>query len=158
MDTMPEGLSERDERLGAIVFACLQALEQGRPLDRREVLARHPEFAAELAEFFAERADLQQLAAPLREVAQAAWPRRITDHDQAADADAAARPTLPLSGTHVQYFGDYELLAVIGQGGNGVVYKARQLSLNRVVALKMILAGQLASGVDRQRFHNEAEA
>src|SRR5262249_40236157 len=158
MDTMPEGLSERDERLGAIVFACLQALEQGRPLDHREVLARHPEFAAELAEFFADRADLQQLAAPLREVARAARPPLIIDRDQAVDGDAAAWPGSPLPGTQVRQFGDYELLAVIGQGGNGVVYKARQLSLNRVVALKMIPAGQLASEVDRQRFHNEAEA
>jgi tRNA A-37 threonylcarbamoyl transferase component Bud32 len=62
------------------------------------------------------------------------------------------------SGTCIGYFGDYELQKVLGEGGMGIVYKARQLSLNRPVALKMIRAARFASADEVRRFQNEAEA
>jgi WD40 repeat protein len=68
----------------------------------------------------------------------------------------ASRAAAPAPG--VRRIGDYDLESEIARGGMGIVYKARQLSLNRPVAFKMILSGQFASAADVERFHVEAEA
>ncbi|HEU4389879.1 MAG TPA: WD40 repeat domain-containing serine/threonine-protein kinase [Blastocatellia bacterium] len=89
-------------------------------------------------------------------------PKCLLELAFSADSESLASVTLPntplLSGLKVHYFGDYELLEEIARGGMGLVYKARQMSLNRIVALKMMRPGLLASEPEVQRFRVEAEA
>src|SRR5262249_41051375 len=118
-------LDSHDERVDAVIAAYLEAEAAGRAPPRDELLARHPDLAAELETFF-------------------------RDHD-------AVRRVAGPAGARGRYGGDDEILDEVGRGAMGVVYRAGQASLNRVVALKMVLAGQLASAAEVRRFRAEAE-
>jgi serine/threonine-protein kinase len=74
-----------------------------------------------------------------------------TDPRRGADGGGTAEPPFPR-------VPGYEVLERIGQGGMGIVYRARQVSLGRLVALKLIRSEALAEPAERQRFHDEARA
>jgi WD40 repeat protein len=139
-DERPER-SAHERQVDEAVAEFLEAERVGRVPDPQDWLARHPDLAGELRSFLADREHFARAAGPAAE---------------AATIDSGPAVTAP--GVTVRYFGDYELLEEVARGGMGVVFKARQVSLNRVVALKMILAGQLASAADVRRFRTEAEA
>jgi len=145
-----------------VIASYLEAVERGESPDARAWIARHPDLAPELSLFFADRAEFQQVAGERS-------PNVAATHDAPTPVETPARdpnqttwiyeePILDGTQRAANRFGDYELLEEIARGGMGVVYKARQVTLNRIVALKMILAGQLASAQDVKRFYTEAEA
>jgi tetratricopeptide (TPR) repeat protein/tRNA A-37 threonylcarbamoyl transferase component Bud32 len=146
----PDDDSRQDE-LDEVLAEYMVRVDRGEFVDRARFIAEHSDFAEALRSYFEGSDDLQRMAAPgptLRDSERTlfAWEREPV-------AGARVKPE-----RHVRYFGDYELVEEIARGGMGVVYKARQVSLNRPVALKMIVDGRLASSVDVQRFRVEAEA
>jgi WD40 repeat protein/serine/threonine protein kinase len=169
---MTEPSQEHERRLHEVLGSYFEALEAGRAPSPQDLIARHPDLAADLATFFAGEERFRHLVEPLQAAAPdpaspgataefTHHPRR-PDQDPGATTDAVdpaqgPTPALP-NGTRVRYFGDYELQKVLGEGGMGVVYRAKQLSLNRLVAVKMIRAGTWAGDEEVRRFRSEAEA
>jgi serine/threonine-protein kinase len=147
----------REQRVDEAIAAYLAAEDQGRAPDRQEFLAGYPDLESELQAFFADHDATGRLAAPLR-TGGASQGERMADADTSTgNSESQSTGRVP-DCVELHQVGDYTLLEEIGRGGMGVVYKARQQRLNRIVALKMILGGQLASAADVQRFRLEAEA
>jgi WD40 repeat protein len=139
MAVHPSTPTDRERRLDEAVAGYLEAVDRGLDPDPADWLARFPDLAPELERFLAGQRQIGGLLAPLRTGRESGPP----------DESPAPAPSC---------LGDYELLVEIARGGMGVVYRARQKSLNRVVALKMILAGESATAADVRRFRAEAEA
>ncbi len=140
---------DRERRLEEAIAEYLVAAEAGRAPDRGQFLTRYPDLADDLAEFINDEACIRGLAgtAPMAEARGDTTPR-------AGGAGAGSDP--PGAGGE---FGDFELLEEIAAGGMGVVFKARQRRLNRIVALKTIRPSALGPGEDAaRRFRVEAAA
>jgi serine/threonine-protein kinase len=149
MTTPQTHAPEPNQQLSDVLVACLEAIDRGQPPDPQDLLARYPEFGAELNRFFADQGLVDRWTAPLRRVVAVATPRPEETVQPMAGGPGGE---LPAGG-----FGDYEILEELGSGGMGRVYRARQKSLGRTVALKMIRADRLASPGEAQRFRAEAE-
>jgi serine/threonine-protein kinase len=139
-DLTPEDI-QREERLAILVGELTDRMQDGDNIDINEVCDQHPDLATDLRDLWG-----------IMVVADAAGSHSIHETVSSNPSEAGATLELPCR------FGDYQLLEELGRGGMGVVYRAHQTSLNREVAVKMILRGQLASPADFDRFQVEAEA
>jgi serine/threonine protein kinase len=142
---------DRDERLAELLAGLMEAAKTGTA--NVEGCARsHPDLAVELRELWGV-AQFAQLAQILPNSKSMISPDGLHPSPSISDT---SKPEDSPSSILPREFGDFELQQELGRGGMGVVYKARQKSLNRVVGLKMVREAHLATNVDRARFRAEA--
>jgi eukaryotic-like serine/threonine-protein kinase len=144
-----------DPRFDRILAAYIEALEAGQDATVETWIRRYPEFETPLREFIASNRRLDQIVPRTTDHTPADVNARTIGHSVPSGDAEPADPALP---DRLRYFGDYELTEEVARGGTGVVYRGRQVSLNRPVAVKMILAAELASPDDVARFELEAQA
>ena len=133
--------ADREQRLADLLAEATDAVCRGEIVDVEKLCRVHPDLATDLRDLLT--------AVLVIDVAGSSADEKLSDEGSSPRWRSLNLPTM---------VGDYELVEEIGRGGMGVVFRARQISLNREVAIKMILRGRLASESDLQRFLAEALA
>jgi len=135
-----DAATPHDERLAAVLNRLLDDMENAGGADVEAAAREHPELAGELRELWAAAVLVDELAPT------------ATNAALEREAVEPARRDVAQPGV----FGDYELLEELGRGGMGIVYKARQRGLDRIVALKTLRAGANEGPAELVRFRQEA--
>lgn len=138
--------TNNEQRLAELLEQLVDQAAHGNAPDFESIVRAHPDLAKDLRELWATAMIAEDFGS---------FTGELGDLTGAAEADANTSPTALNMPAEI---GDFELLEEIGRGGMGVVFKARQKSLGRVVALKMVLRGEMASSIDVARFRTEAES
>lgn len=134
--------ADREERLALALSRTLDAVQRGEAPDLEAYCEGDEAMAGELRELLgmASIANFPRHVSPTASGGERRfWPERSGDPPPSR-------------------FGDYQIVREIGRGGMGIVYRARQISLQRDVALKLTLLGALTGGAERERFRIEAES
>jgi len=143
--------AEQQDRLAVVLDQFLSALESGAPLDANELAARHPDLREPLRLYLARLDELHHVSAGFANPA----PSHDSARSHSVETGPGEEAVLPPS---TRRLGDFVLGDEIGRGGMGVVYEARQISLDRRVALKVLPFASILDARTIARFKNEAKA